>query len=127
MKSCNLCLIFVSDHNSGTPWLICFKLWLENSGDPRDYSSLNSEILDWVDPFLKGKIAKIVIYTQVRLKGESNYEYPGQRWVFRIISDIFRIIKIYQQIWIIFWAVIIFSILNPGVQNCMLHSLHVVA
>ena len=33
---------------------------------------------------LKGKIAKIVIY-EVRVNGGTNYDYPGQRWVPKLV------------------------------------------
>ena len=32
-----------------------------------------------------GKIAKTVICDQARVNGKSNYEYPGQRWVLKLI------------------------------------------
>jgi len=31
------------------------------------------------------KIAKIVIYDQARVNGGSNSEYPGQRWVLKLV------------------------------------------
>ena len=34
---------------------------------------------------LQGKIAKFVIYVQARVNGGSNYEYPGQRWVLKLV------------------------------------------
>ena len=34
---------------------------------------------------LKRKIAKIVIYDQARVNGGSNYKYPGQRWVLKLV------------------------------------------
>ena len=38
---------------------------------------LGFEILSWVGRLLSGKIAKIVIYDQVRVNCGSNHEYPG--------------------------------------------------
>jgi len=35
------------------------------------------KILSWVGRLLSGKIAKNVIYDQVRVNGGSNYEYAG--------------------------------------------------
>ena len=32
-----------------------------------------------------GKIAKIVIYNQVRVNGVGNYDYLGQRWGFKLV------------------------------------------
>ena len=32
-----------------------------------------------------GKIAKIVIYTQVRVNGVGNYNYLGQRWDLKLV------------------------------------------
>ena len=43
-----------------------------NSGEPREYALLGSEILSWVT--LKVKTAKIVIYDQERVNGGSNNE-----------------------------------------------------
>ena len=34
-----------------------------------------------------GNIAKIVIYDQARVNGGSNYEYPGQRWVLKLVIN----------------------------------------
>ena len=38
---------------------------------------------------LKRKIAKIVIYYEAQVNGESKYEYPGQRWVPKLVIYIF--------------------------------------
>ena len=43
-----------------------------NSGEPREYALLGSEILSWVT--LKVKTAKIVIYDQERVNGGSKNE-----------------------------------------------------
>ena len=34
---------------------------------------------------LQGKIANIVIYDQARVNGWSNYEYPGQGWILKLV------------------------------------------
>ena len=41
------------------------------------------------------KIAKIVIYDQVRVNGGSNYEYPGQRWVLKLVK--YKIMEIWKK------------------------------
>ena len=37
--------------------------------------------------FIYAQIAKFVIYDQVRVNGGNNYEYPGQRWVLKLVPD----------------------------------------
>ena len=66
------------DHNPWTPWPIYLKFWLGNSGEPRKVL-FGFEILSWSCPLLQVKIAKIVIYDQVRVNGGSNLEHPRQR------------------------------------------------
>ena len=74
----SVCLfVCMSDHNSWTPWPVCLKFWVENSGEPRECSKLGFKILSWDG----GKIVKIVICDQTTVNGGSNYYYPGQRWV----------------------------------------------
>ena len=65
----SICLfVRLSDYNSGTPGRICLKFWLGNSGKPREWHWLSFEILNWVvGRLLSGKIAKIIIYDQVRV------------------------------------------------------------
>jgi len=36
-------------------------------------------------PILYLKIVKIVIYKEARVKGGSNYKYPGLRWVLKLV------------------------------------------
>ena len=36
-----------------------------------------------------GKIGKIVISDQARINGGSIYEYPGQRWVPKLVNDMY--------------------------------------
>ena len=73
-----------SDHNSGAP--ICFKFWLGNSGEPREYNLLGFEILSWVGRLLKRKLSfPVKKNDQERVNGGSNYEYLGQRWVPKLV------------------------------------------
>ena len=63
------------------PWPVCLKFWMGNSGEPRECSKLGFKILSWDG----GKIVKIVICDQATVNGVSNYEYPGQRWVLKLV------------------------------------------
>ena len=40
-------------------------------------------------PFFREKIAKIVISDQGRVNGGSNYMYPGQNWVLKLVEYMF--------------------------------------
>ena len=72
----SVCLsVWMFDHNSGTPWQICIKCWLGNSGGPRECSYFG---FFW-ESKLGGSalIAKILFpgkIDQVRVNGGSNYE-----------------------------------------------------
>ena len=58
-----------------------------NSGKPQ--GRFGFEIISWVDRLLLGKIAKTVIYDKARVNGGTNQDYPGQRWVPKIVSNKF--------------------------------------
>ena len=61
----------INDHNSETPLPICLKFSSGNSGEPRV-------------AFI-GKNSKNRNFDQVRVNGGSNYDYPGQRWVLKLV------------------------------------------
>ena len=61
----------LSDHNSGTPELICLKFWLVNTGEPWKCSKLSFEILSGSTCIRKK--AKLIIYDKVRVNSGSNY------------------------------------------------------
>ena len=76
----------MSDHNSWTPWTVSLKFRLGNSGKAREWFILiDFEILSWTWVDFYKEIAKIVIQNQVRVNGKSNYEYPGQRCILKLV------------------------------------------
>ena len=70
----SVCLfVRMSDHNSWTPWPVCLKFRLGNSGKAREWCILiYFEILSWTWVDFYKEIAKIVVQNQVRVNGKSN-------------------------------------------------------
>ena len=79
--------VCMSYHNSGTPWSICLKFWLGNSGEPWECSLLSFKIISLVGQLLQGKIANISMYDQARVNSRSNYKFHGQRRVPTLVGD----------------------------------------
>ena len=65
--------VCLCDHNSKAPRPICFKFWLGNSMESREFSSLCFKIFKMSRSTFIGKIDKIIIFNQVRVNGKNNY------------------------------------------------------
>ena len=76
IKSSNLCLVVLSDHNSWTPGPICFNFWLGNSIEPREcykwrgltYVGKNSR-QSWVSKLVFKVCIKVAVFGQVSASG----------------------------------------------------------
>ena len=81
VKSCNLCL-FAYSIITQEPLE-----WFASNFDlgTREGHGNCFEIFNWHDILLIGKIAKIVIFDNARVIGGINYDFPGQRWVLKLV------------------------------------------
>ena len=71
--------VCLSDHNSETPWPICLKFWLGNSGEPLECSQLCFGILSYRTKILYFNL----IYDQAQVYGRSNYQLNAFSGIFR--------------------------------------------
>jgi len=55
-------------------------------GRTKELFFANFCLISCVGQLLKGKKANTVIYDQARVNGGSNYEYPGQRCIFKLMQ-----------------------------------------
>ena len=56
---------------------------------------------------LSEKIAKIIVYDKARVIGGINHDYPGQRWVPKLVLDTIDVIINMLIVFIISFAIII--------------------
>ena len=56
---------------------------------------------------LSEEIAKIIVYDKARVKGGNNHDYPGQRWVPKLVLDTIDVIINMLIVFIISFAIII--------------------